>query len=538
MTKRTYVYRTRSGDDYLRVVRVDAGGRKRIWQERPDGDGGWTKGGQTGPHPIYRLPEIARTHHDQRIAIVEGEKCVHALLKESGQPVTTWLGGTAQVLATDWSPLAQRKIIVVPDDDQPGIEAASQLCDKLQEIGCTDIRIVSCDGTGGDDVADWITNGTVNQRFNDYRTVGTDDPKTNNLTTTDSWWETLLPEGDYPPEPPALLERDDGRGLIPAKGFIEIIGPRGSGKSWIAILVAAAAIKAGRRVVYFRSESTRRAMQERLRVAGAVKPEVLLDTDRFRSVPRAKLDAFLANHDGWCDGGVVIIDTASAAGGSINDGAEAEEWLNRTVHTFTGRDESTLVISVDHTAKRLPEDILTIDSRHSSVKSAAADMVLFVDGYTGKGKNLQKTCWTRDRDGFVLLREAKPHRDGYYGSESDHNVLAKITGYHDMGRGIDDDGNGYLTISCGPPDDDTEPAEDPVHAAMVEGLRVLRTGSHHSTDLKDAIRQRGHAKNPTETAVSRMVRDGWASTQRDGRRTRYDLTFEGIDYISTYDDEP
>ena len=233
---------------------------------------------------------------------------------------------------------------------------------------------------------------------------------------------------------------------MPGLGWVEVIGPRNSGKSWIGAAVAAEGLNAGRRVVMVRAEGRRKNLRERLHTFG-ISPDVVLDDDRFRSVPRPHIDAFLTHHGGWADGGVVVIDPAEATGATTNDAEEARLWADRTVRQFLDRCETTLIVVIDHTARRIGDDVLTIDSRGSTVKTAGSDYTLFCDGFTGTGKNLRKTVWTRDRDGHLHLVVAKGDRAGAFDTdEADSNRICTVRGYHDMALG------GELRIAFDPPD--------------------------------------------------------------------------------------
>ena len=317
------------------------------------------------------------------------------------------------------------------------------------------------------------------------------------------WWETLLPEDEYPDPPPALLLRTDSKAIIPSHGFVEIIGPRSSAKSWLAVLTTAAALHMGRRVAYFRSEGNRQQLQERLRICG-VKPTILLDSDRFRSVPREKLSHFLAAHNGWADGGVVIIDTATNAGGATNDAAEGDTWLSWAVYTFTSRSDATLVVSIDHVTKRIPDDVLTINSRGTGAKGDASDFTLFCDSYKGKGKTLTSTCWNREQNGHVHLRIAKPDRHGHIAADDDTNLLATLHGYHDPALGL-------LRLTIDPPkadtDTDTEMA-DPKQVA----LTIVQDNDKITTRKLYAARPEGITEALMRSTVATLVDSGLVYT--------------------------
>jgi hypothetical protein len=55
--------------------------------------------------------------------------------------VTTWSGGCNAVNKTDWSPLACRSRLLIPDADDPGLKAMAQVGSILADLGIRDITI-------------------------------------------------------------------------------------------------------------------------------------------------------------------------------------------------------------------------------------------------------------------------------------------------------------------------------------------------------------------------------------------------------------
>lgn len=93
------------------------------------------------PRPLYNLHEIVRA---PEIVLCEGEKCADALMAQ-GLSATTAMGGSnAPIEATDWTPLAGRKVLIWPDNDQTGMEFAERARDAAMAAGainCTILRI-------------------------------------------------------------------------------------------------------------------------------------------------------------------------------------------------------------------------------------------------------------------------------------------------------------------------------------------------------------------------------------------------------------
>lgn len=88
--------------------------------------------------PLYNLPSIIN-NPDKKILIVEGETSVDAAQKMLGNSVivTTWIGGSKAVKKTNWTPLTNRNVVIWPDNDEAGFEAALQIGVILQPLVST-----------------------------------------------------------------------------------------------------------------------------------------------------------------------------------------------------------------------------------------------------------------------------------------------------------------------------------------------------------------------------------------------------------------
>jgi putative DNA primase/helicase len=134
-----YVYR--SGDGFIRryVVRKDARGteRKKIMPLTYgilNGKEGWHHRHPLPPRSLYG---IDRLYEMPNVAVIvcEGEKAADAAqLLFPRSPCVTWTAGTGNVNKTDWSPLEGRRVIIWPDNDEPGIKAAKEITEILSGI--------------------------------------------------------------------------------------------------------------------------------------------------------------------------------------------------------------------------------------------------------------------------------------------------------------------------------------------------------------------------------------------------------------------
>ncbi len=117
---RAWVYVDEHGRPVGRVRRLDlTDGTKRIWQERPAGDG-WLPGLDGGELPLYRLPLVLAAARQHRpVLVVEGEKAVDAL-DRVGLLATTNAGGAGKWRPDHTAALAGATVTVICDSDLPG----------------------------------------------------------------------------------------------------------------------------------------------------------------------------------------------------------------------------------------------------------------------------------------------------------------------------------------------------------------------------------------------------------------------------------
>lgn len=101
---------------------------------------------------LYRLPEVLRA---DTVYVVEGEKDVHTLVA-GGLVATTNSGGAAQKWLPQYTEaLRGRRVIVIPDNDEPGQKRARMIERELK--GKADVLVVEV--PIGKDVTDYIDAG-------------------------------------------------------------------------------------------------------------------------------------------------------------------------------------------------------------------------------------------------------------------------------------------------------------------------------------------------------------------------------------------
>ena len=125
---------------------------------RPNGVGGHIWNGKGVERVIYRLPELLQADCDEWVFVCEGEKDVDTL-RSIGLTATTNPGGALKWKHIDGSPLHERKLAILPDNDQLGIDHAEDVAQRQHQIS-SEIRIVQLPGLRDKgDVSDWLSNG-------------------------------------------------------------------------------------------------------------------------------------------------------------------------------------------------------------------------------------------------------------------------------------------------------------------------------------------------------------------------------------------
>lgn len=155
----TWTYTNAAGDPCGLVVRWDLPDGKLI---RPvsKSPNGWVCGGMPTPRPLYQLRDLLASKPGDRVYIVEGEKSVDAV-RACGLLATTSAHGSKSARKTDWTPLAGRDVVILPDHDEPGEKYADAVFTLATDAGAKSVRVVRLadelpDATAGFDAADLL----------------------------------------------------------------------------------------------------------------------------------------------------------------------------------------------------------------------------------------------------------------------------------------------------------------------------------------------------------------------------------------------
>ena len=152
-------------DDILlyRQERIEPGsdGREKDFRlSRPDGKGGWHITFDDMRRVPYRLRELTRAiANDERVYIVEGEKCVEALVAQ-GICATTFVCGSNgwREEYADW--FIGADVVILSDNDDPGRRYAKAIEHDIVPLARR-VRVIALPGLEepGDDIADWLDAG-------------------------------------------------------------------------------------------------------------------------------------------------------------------------------------------------------------------------------------------------------------------------------------------------------------------------------------------------------------------------------------------
>lgn len=148
----TYDYCDESGRLLKQVCRTEPKGFR---QRRPKPGGEWEWSTKGVRETLYRLPELRKADPSHPVWIPEGERDVDRL-RGLGCVATCNAGGAGK-----WRPdyaqyLKGRRVVLLPDKDQPGRKHAEQVAASLQGVASS-VKVVELPGLPEKgDVSDWL----------------------------------------------------------------------------------------------------------------------------------------------------------------------------------------------------------------------------------------------------------------------------------------------------------------------------------------------------------------------------------------------
>ena len=161
-----YVYRDANGEPYLLVRKyLDGDGKKQFPQFHWDGTQ-WLKGKPAGSKIPYRLPELLAAP-TAVVYFCEGEKDADNLASKACVVATSASEGAS----AKWAPeltqyFKDRRVVILPDADEPGRKHAQKVAKALYEVAAS-VKVVDLfpDRSDGHDVTDWLKHDAVGARL-------------------------------------------------------------------------------------------------------------------------------------------------------------------------------------------------------------------------------------------------------------------------------------------------------------------------------------------------------------------------------------
>jgi len=231
-----YDYIDQYGEIRYQVLRYEP----KTFRQRSRGSDGQWRNSMEGIEALpYHLPDIL-ARPDDPIFIVEGEKACDALRK-TGLLVTTSHGG-----AGNWKPeldqwFSDRRIIILPDNDDAGFNHAEKIARRLH--GSAEalkiVRLPNLAPKG--DIVDWLDAGNTTQQLKllvkttDLYEPSEDEPEIEIVEEEQESVYELFTAEDAMTMPPISFLVD---GYLPKKSFSMLYGPPGAGKSFLALEIA------------------------------------------------------------------------------------------------------------------------------------------------------------------------------------------------------------------------------------------------------------------------------------------------------------
>lgn len=123
---------------YTKIRLNYSDGTKSFYFLKPDG----TKGVKGVKRVPYNLPAVCKA---SKIYFVEGEKCADAVIRQGYCATTLDSGAKSKWLPEYNQYFTNKEIVVVPDNDEPGIQYAKRIASQLAGARIIPLQERSCD---------------------------------------------------------------------------------------------------------------------------------------------------------------------------------------------------------------------------------------------------------------------------------------------------------------------------------------------------------------------------------------------------------
>ena len=348
------------------------------------------------------------------------------------------------------------------------------------------------------------------EKWQSYDTPGETETKAE--STLDDLTAVFDDEVDLTPTP-SILDRIHGDGglVIPAGKLNWIYGLPAGGKSFVGLIVASESVLRDGRVMFLDYEDNKKTFQQRAAILGLNPKD---HADSFRYIHGGLADSPLATAQAkeWLEKAddremsLVVIDAAESSG-CPSDGSSVNEWLAKVVTPW--EQLGVTVIVIDHIPKQKEG---RPDGPIGSQRKLAA--------ITGIGLKLSGICWSKKKDGRLVLTCEKDRTGNYAKGEK----VAAITGEWDTSG--PERVFGYRIVNPAQGDDDTGNIGgailEYVAEAMPEGVNSQRAIIANVRGKRDII----------ISTIDNLVEGGLLVMSALGKGNNYTITGNGLEVIS------
>jgi len=304
---------------------------------------------------LYKLEDLKPSGP---VLLVEGEKTCEAAAKLfPDYSVLTWQGGTGKVAKVDIKPLKGREIIIWPDADDAGVEAAEKMCQRLQAIDAdvaivdvSDIQAIAPKWDLADDVPNDINILQKLENANKRRELSIFDNAVSG--------EDLLSRSFQPVE--WVLPN-----VLP-KGLAMLAAAPKTGKSWLALEWCYQAVCNGMDALYLALENSDRRINQRLKLAAKTRERDKLGRISFwagynddgRNIPMGQDVVFEVRRHLKLNPNtkLVVVDTMKPVMTTNRTGTKSyDEWVNDLRPWVQIASNRACILFIHHTRKKSGE---------------------------------------------------------------------------------------------------------------------------------------------------------------------------------------
>ena len=382
---REHIYVDGSGKNVRKSVKYTDGSWKQFrWTEES-----WKPGVKGAPNPPYGLYRLLNDLEDQLCFVFEGEKDVERAW-EFGLSATCNSGGAKNWKTEQSEWLKDRKICIVPDNDEAGKKHAKSVEHSLKklEIDCFILWEYSSDLPEKGDFSDWM-----DLNYNDiegFLRLAEQASKRPAKSATQflSKFNVLDAAALASLKLPPLEFLCDK--ILPNSGLAMLAGAPKAGKSWQVLCMAKDMLKAGKPVFYIAAEDNHRRLQGRINSVFITPPEGLIchaGLSQDEAIPRGQsalkyLEEIALRYAPSC----IIIDTVASIlkphgkSGDYNVSVDEYAALRKLAHK-----QKMAILVVHHTKKTTEVSLSPLEQILGSTGiTATVETILVMENIIGK----------------------------------------------------------------------------------------------------------------------------------------------------------